>query len=357
MSERMNIPFTNEHFAAWCEKMLGQPYWYGSCAYKATAALLNRKSRQYPSHYGSARTARYQQDIRNRAVVCDCIGGLKGYCWTGGGQSALEAIGTDKAVASRYGANGCPDKGANGMFSYAKSKGMAWGTIDTLPDVIGLALYRDGHVGYTAGGGYAVEWRGFAYGCVKTRIAERDWTHWYQIPFLDYGNAGFDSPSGSVFTQAALGSRLLQNGSRGTDVQSLQEQLMKLGYPLTKYGADGKFGTETEKAVKAFQRKAGLTVDGKYGSLTHDALMDAVSDEEASDTEQPPVDNEKKVAIISSGGRVNIRCGNGERYGRITQASAGQRFPYVATAENGWHALEIAGKVGWVSGAFSQVEG
>ena len=131
MSERINIPFTNEHFAAFCEKMLGQPYWYGSCAYKATAALLNRKSRQYPSHYGSARTARYQQDIRNRAVVCDCIGGLKGYCWTGGGQSALEAIGTDKAVASRYGANGCPDKGANGMFSYAKSKGMAWGTMVT----------------------------------------------------------------------------------------------------------------------------------------------------------------------------------------------------------------------------------
>jgi len=65
MSERINIPFTNEHFAAFCEKMLGQPYWYGSCAYKATAALLNRKSRQYPSHYGSARTARYQQDIRS----------------------------------------------------------------------------------------------------------------------------------------------------------------------------------------------------------------------------------------------------------------------------------------------------
>lgn len=132
---------------------------------------------------------------------------------------------------------------------------------------------------------------------------------------------------------------------------------MKLGYPLTQYGADGKFGAETEKAVRAFQKKAGLAADGKYGSLTHDALMDAASDEEAADTEKPPVDNEKKVAIVSSGGRVNIRCGNGEKYGRITQASAGQRFPYVATAPNGWHALEIAGKVGWVSGAFSQVEG
>ena len=352
---RIDTPFTNEHFSAWCEKMLGQPYWYGACAYKATAALLNRKSRQYPSHYGSSRTARYRQDIRNKTVVCDCIGGLKGYCWTGGGQSALEAIGTDSAVAIRYGANGCPDKGANGMFSYARARGMAWGTMDTLPDVTGLALYRDGHVGYTVGGGYAVEWRGFAYGCVKTKIAERDWTHWYQIPFLDYGSAGFDSPGGNAFTQAALGGRLLQKGSRGTDVQSLQEQLMKLGYPLKQYGADGTFGAETEKAVRAFQKKAGLAADGKYGNLTHDALMDAVSDAEDSGADQPPVCGEKKVEIVSSGGKVNIRCGNGEKYGRITQASGGQRFPYVAAAENGWRALEIAGRVGWVSGAFSRV--
>lgn len=352
---RIDTPFTNEHFAAWCEKMLGQPYWYGTCANKATTALLNRKSNQYPSHYGSSRTARYKRDIHNKAVVCDCIGGLKGYCWTDGGKAALEAVGTNNPVLNRYGANGCPDKGANGMFNYARSKGMAWGTIDTLPDLIGLALYRDGHAGYTVGGGYAVEWRGFAYGCVKTRIAERDWTHWYQIPFLDYGNVGFDSSGGSVFTKAALGSRLLQRGHQGTDVQSLQEWLMKLGYSLAKYGADGKFGAETEKAVRAFQKSASLTVDGKYGNLTHDALMEAVSDGEISDTEKTSGTDEKKVMILSASGKVNIRCGNGEKYSRITTASNGQLFPYVATAANGWNALVTAGKVGWVSESFSQV--
>ena len=35
-------------------------------------------------------------------------------------------------------------------------------------------------VGYTVGGGYAVEWRGFNYGCVKTKIKGRGWTHWYK---------------------------------------------------------------------------------------------------------------------------------------------------------------------------------
>lgn len=178
MADRINTPFTNEHFADWCQKMVGQPYWYGTCVYKATNSLLSRKSNQYPSHYGSSRTSRYKQDIANKAVVSDCIGGCKGYAWTNGGQGVLEAIGTDKAITSKYGSNGCPDKGANSMFSWAKKKGMDWGTIDTLPEIPGLALYKDGHAGYYIGNGYAVEWQGFSWGCVKTQVKKRPWTHW-----------------------------------------------------------------------------------------------------------------------------------------------------------------------------------
>ena len=95
MSDRINTPFTNEHFADWCQKMVGQPYWYGTCVYKATNSLLSRKSNQYPSSYASSRMSRYKQDIANKAVVSDCIGGCKGYAWTNGGQGVLEAIGTD----------------------------------------------------------------------------------------------------------------------------------------------------------------------------------------------------------------------------------------------------------------------
>ena len=29
MSERINTPFTNEHFVAFCEKIEEQPYWRG----------------------------------------------------------------------------------------------------------------------------------------------------------------------------------------------------------------------------------------------------------------------------------------------------------------------------------------
>ena len=161
MSDRINTPFTNEHFANWCLQMAERksPYWYGTCVYKATQSTLNSKTKQYPDHYGSSRTSRYKQDIANKQVVADCVGGCKGYAWTNGGQGVLEAIGTDQKITSKYGSNGCPDKSASGMFSYCKSKGMDWGTIGTLPEIIGLALFTDGHIGYYVGNGYAVEWR------------------------------------------------------------------------------------------------------------------------------------------------------------------------------------------------------
>ena len=48
MSEKINTPFTNEHFTDWCLKMVGQLYWYGTCVYKATSSLLTKKTNQYP---------------------------------------------------------------------------------------------------------------------------------------------------------------------------------------------------------------------------------------------------------------------------------------------------------------------
>ena len=152
MSERIDTPLTNEHFAAFCLSMLGQPYWYGTALHKCSESLRASKARQYPSHYGSSRTSRYRDDIAKKKVCADCMGGAKGYAWTSGGQDVLEAIGTDKTFEKKSGSNGCPDKSSNSMFSWAKSQGMDWGTIDTLPDIVGLAVRFDGHVGYTVGG-------------------------------------------------------------------------------------------------------------------------------------------------------------------------------------------------------------
>ncbi|MBQ8954359.1 MAG: YARHG domain-containing protein [Clostridia bacterium] len=59
-------------------------------------------------------------------------------------------------------------------------------------------------------------------------------------------------------------------GATGEEVRKLQNRLIELGYMSGK--ADGIFGQKTANAVKAFQRAAGLTVDGIAGSSTINAI-------------------------------------------------------------------------------------
>ena len=62
----------------------------------------------------------------------------------------------------------------------------------------------------------------------------------------------------------------LQLGSRGDEVKAVQKRLKELGY-LTG-SADGVFGEKTEEAVKAFQKRNGLTADGVVGKQTKEKL-------------------------------------------------------------------------------------
>ena len=57
------------------------------------------------------------------------------------------------------------------------------------------------------------------------------------------------------------------NRVHGLKVEFLQKRLLELGYRLPS-GADGWFGPETEAAVKEFQRRNGLEVDGIVGPIT-----------------------------------------------------------------------------------------
>ncbi len=80
------------------------------------------------------------------------------------------------------------------------------------------------------------------------------------------------SGSGNVETPSA-GSGLfsgvyttLEYGDKGDRVKILQQALKDLGYDISK--VDGVFGTGTKTAVKAFQTRHSLTVDGKAGKKT-----------------------------------------------------------------------------------------
>lgn len=68
---------------------------------------------------------------------------------------------------------------------------------------------------------------------------------------------------------------LLQRGSSGPDVALVQTWLNGVRDACTWYGelkADGKFGISTENAVKEFQLKNKMNVDGKVGANTWNVL-------------------------------------------------------------------------------------
>lgn len=292
--------FKASQLVGFCLDMVGMPYWYGTCVYPCTASLLTRKSSQYPSHYTSGRTSKYKKNISERKVCMDCIGMIKGFFWTNGGVGVREYISGGGEYKNRYGSNGCPDKGANGMLAWLKTKGCKHGKIASLPETAGVLLFSPGHVGVYVGDGYAVEARGFNYGVVKTKVKERKWAEWAYMPssLLDYSNAPDNTADSTpVVSESStektntgateekityeLGDRTLKKGAEGSDVAKLQECLVKLGYDLGAYGTnkdgvDGNMGTKTVAAVKQFQAEKGLEVDGKYGPKTHTAMLEAV---------------------------------------------------------------------------------
>ncbi len=63
---------------------------------------------------------------------------------------------------------------------------------------------------------------------------------------------------------------VLREGSRGNDVTYLQQRLTAKGYGVG--AVDGKFGSRTLEAVKAFQAENGLKIDGVAGQETWKAL-------------------------------------------------------------------------------------
>lgn len=69
---------------------------------------------------------------------------------------------------------------------------------------------------------------------------------------------------------------VLKSGSAGEAVRELQQMLNAAG-ASPKLRVDGDFGANTDNAVRSFQKRFGLVVDGKAGSQTMKALRRAVT--------------------------------------------------------------------------------
>lgn len=75
--------------------------------------------------------------------------------------------------------------------------------------------------------------------------------------------------------------RTLRQKDKGADAKRMQEMLIACGYSCGPAGADGIFGTGTFVALCAFQKAAGLAVDGIYGPKSAKALEAAYAQRKA----------------------------------------------------------------------------
>ena len=136
--------------------------------------LLDKTELERLESVFGAHVTDYDDFIRHNWLgkrTADCVGLIKGYSWydTESGKITV-------------GSNGMQDVTADGMFSAATEKG----TIDTIPEIPGLAVWHEGHIGIYIGGGEVVEAMGTQDGVVKTQLKNGRWTHWLKVPYIQY---------------------------------------------------------------------------------------------------------------------------------------------------------------------------
>ena len=149
-------------------------YVWGTFGNVLTPSLLEYKVKQYPDGVGQ-----YEDFIREHYLgrrTADCIGLIKSYGWFNPITGGID-----------YGSNGVPDYNANQMYQSAVNGGAEHGTIENMPEIPGLVLWKEGHTGVYIGGGYAIEVMSTSKGVGKTKVDGRGWQEWYKLPYIEYG--------------------------------------------------------------------------------------------------------------------------------------------------------------------------
>ena len=191
---------------------------------------------------------------------------------------------------------------------------------------------------------WIIEARGVMYGVVRTKLSSRKPNFWgLMTKYFDYSDSEID------YSEPTLGERILKNGMEGGDVNTMQENLIALGYDCGKWGADGEFGDATEFALRAFQSDHGCGVDGEYGPESHAAMLKALAEIKAPE-------QVRSVKIV--GGQCWVRSAPNTDSEKLGVAKEGAVLPYGGhTTESGWLLVEYDNQNGWVSGKYGKLEG
>ena len=249
---------------------IGCPYVMGGTGKVCSPSYREARAAQYPN---------YAEQIRNN---CPRLSGSTSSCsackWadpeTGKGKLCYDCA---QLALACMDAAGIPlVSGANSQWK--KTRFSESGEISGLPrDKVCLVFRKDSdgkmhHVGIYMGDGSVIHARGHAYGVVQQQLEDVTFTH-YGVPSGLYDN---------VYPT-------VRRGNSGPYVTILQQALTAAGISIE---TDGKFGKNTEKAVKTFQEQHGLTADGICGKNTWAALAPYLPDQEPAPPSVPEIDDD-----------------------------------------------------------------
>ena len=107
------------------------------------------------------------------------------------------------------------DVNVGGLKQRCKTKG----GIKTIPDIIGLLLFRGtSHVGIYIGDGWVIEAKGFDHGVVRSRLEDGNWDTWGKLDWITYEAAKPVQPDKPVTSSIVKGSRVkVRDGAKTYD--------------------------------------------------------------------------------------------------------------------------------------------
>jgi len=259
---------------------LGWPYVFGAWGEICTPANRKRRARSdYPTIISKC------QVLSGKSSSCTG-------CQWGGGVRMYDCRGFAKWLLEQAGVISLVGQGCNSQYN-TKSNWTVRGKIANMPtDRIQCVFMgndsKKTHIGVYMGDGYVVE---CSAGVQRTKFSTKRWAY-------------FASPLGLYEDEGGgetVGKPTLRRGSVGKYVVECQEALLARGYSVGKKGADGKYGQNTQTAVKQFQQDNGLVVDGICGPLTWAALENDSGDRYTVHIPHLPEVRAKKLVDENSG--------------------------------------------------------
>lgn len=239
------------------EKNYKTVYGMGMPGMPITDATIKEKVKQ-SSWWKPVREIEIRKLIGKGYFGFDCICLAKAILWGWKGDFSKRLGG------AKYLSNNVPDLGAD----YTNRMGVERST-DFSKIELGHYVWMTGHIGFYIGDGLVIEaspkWKN---GVQKTAVLNigkkagyngRKWTTHGKLAWVDY---------------AEKDDNMLKKGDKNEAVKYFQTLLLKAGYDLAQYGADGSFGGVTVRAVEALQGDAGLPKTGRLDIYTIMALID-----------------------------------------------------------------------------------